>query len=284
LKAAALVAWAARAMAGDDPVVAVGGGTAGADADGRRAVRAPAGIVEHEPAEMTVRVRAGTTVAELDAALAGSRQCVALPVRSPASTVGGVLALGHSGLRHLGWGPVRDAVLEVTAVTGDGALVRAGGPTVKNVTGYDLCRLLVGSRGTLAVLGEVVLRTRPLPAFERWFTGDPAGAHRPTSVLWDGTTTWVLLTGHPDDVTAQASALGLVEVAGPPPLPPHRWSLPVAALGDLPADGHGRFVAQLGVGVVHRDVPQPPRPTDPVVRRLDERVKALFDPAGRLPA
>jgi glycolate oxidase FAD binding subunit len=290
VKAAALVAFAAEVAAGG-PVVAVGGRSAfevgGAVDPAAREVRAPAGIVEHLPAEMTVRVRAGTTVADLDAALAESGQCVALPGRTPASTVGGALAVGRSGLRRLGWGPVRDTVLEVTAVTGDGRLVRAGGPTVKNVTGFDLCRLLVGSLGTLAVLAEVVLRTRPAPRDERWFTAPSpslAGLYRPVAARWDGTTTWVLLDGHPDDVEAQVAAGGLVPAGSGPAVDelPHRWSVPVADLPSLVGDGHGRFVAELGVGVVHRAAPQPRAAVDPAVRALHERLKAAFDPDGRL--
>ena len=102
--------------------------------------------------------------------------------------------------------------------------MKAGGPTVKNVSGYDLCRLLVGSLGTLGLIGEVILRTRPVPAVSRWFRGRHrrsrraccAAVHRPACVLWDGTTTWVLLEGHPDDVDAQAVAAGLAETDGPP--------------------------------------------------------------------
>src|SRR5206468_8580471 len=127
-----------------------------------REVRAPAGVASFEPAEMTVRCGAGTTVAELDAALAEHGQCVALPDWD-GGTVGGVLAVGRSGVRRLGYGPVRDALLEARFVSAEGRLVKAGGPTVKNVSGFDLCRLLVGSLGTLGLIGEVVLRTRPLP-------------------------------------------------------------------------------------------------------------------------
>ena len=291
---APLEAFAAE-VGGPDagPVVAVGGRTdfdvGGAVAAEAREVRAPVGIVEHEPAEMTVRVRAGTTVADLDAALAPHRQCVALPDR-PGATVGGVLAVGRSGLRRLGWGPVRDTVLEVRYVSADGTLVRGGGPTVKNVSGYDLPRLFVGSLGTLGIIAEVVLRTRPLPACEQWFSGavDPFrllhDLHRPASVLWDGTTTWVLLEGHPADVAAQARRAALVEVDGPPRYDrlPYRWSMRPTALATLAADGHGPFLAEIGVGVVHRAV-APPRPTvDPVVVELHRRVKQVFDPTGRL--
>ena len=163
----------AAEVGSDGPVVAVGSRSAfsvGGDvAPGTREVRAPAGIVEHEPAEMTVRVRAGTTIDELDAALAPHGQCVALPGGS--RTVGGVLAVGRSGLRRLGYGPVRDTVLEVRYVSAEGAVVKAGGPTVKNVSGFDLPRLLVGSLGTLGLIAEVVLRTRPLPAASRWVGG-----------------------------------------------------------------------------------------------------------------
>jgi FAD/FMN-containing dehydrogenase len=278
------------------PVSAVGGrtqwGSGGGVSPDAREVRAPAGIVALEAADMTVRVRAGTTVAELDAALADVGQTVALPAWDGA-TVGGVLAVGHSGLRRLGWGPVRDVLLEARVVTAGGRVVKAGGPTVKNVSGYDLCRLLVGSLGTLAFTAEVVLRTRPLPPAERWLVGeaDPFALverlYRPAAVLWDGTTTWVLLDGHPDDVAAQAALAGLADAGGPPALPgPHRWSLRPSELpalgGDGSGEGPGRFVAEVGVGVVHAVRPAPARPVDPHVVELHRRIKAVFDPGGRL--
>ena len=163
---------------------------------------------------------------------------------------------------------------------------------MKNVSGYDLCRLLVGSLGTLAFIAEVVLRTRPLPAVERWLAGhaDPFGLverlYRPAAILWDGTTTWVLLDGHPDDVAAQAALTGLAEVDGPPDLPgPHRWSLRPSELSALASGsdiGTGRFVAEVGVGVVHAELPPRSRPVDGHVVELHRRIKAVFDPAGRL--
>ncbi|HKE72971.1 MAG TPA: FAD-binding protein [Acidimicrobiales bacterium] len=276
------------------PVAAEGGRTqwsAGvvdpAAADGARPVGAPAGVVAVEAADMTVRVGAGTPVTDLDAALAEVGQAVALP-SWPGATVGGVLAVGHSGLRRLGWGPVRDTVLEVRYASAEGRVIKAGGPTVKNVSGFDLCRLLVGSLGTLGLLAEVVLRTRPAPAVERWLAGeaDPFPLqhrlHRPAAVLWDGATTWVLLDGHPADVEAEAALAGLPDAAGPPDLPPHRWSLRPSELAGLPADGGGPFVAEVGVGVVHRSSPAPARPVDPAVAELHRRLKSTFDPTGRL--
>jgi glycolate oxidase FAD binding subunit len=276
------------------PVVAVGGRTqfdvGGAVDESAREVRAPAGVVEHEPAEMTVRVRAGTTVAELDAVLGEHGQCVALPAYDGA-TVGGVLAVGRSGLRRLGWGPVRDTVLEVRYVAADGKVIKGGGPTVKNVSGYDLPRLFVGSLGTLGIIAEVVLRTRPVPACEQWFKGetDPFRLlhrlHRPACVLWDGTTTWLLLDGHAADVEAEGRLAGMDETDGPPSslgALTHRWSLPPAQLASLPSDGHGPFVAEVGVGVVHRNVAQPRVALDAELVHLHTRTKQVFDPTGRL--
>jgi FAD/FMN-containing dehydrogenase len=290
-----LAAFAAEVGPADaGPVVAVGGrtqwdvgGPLDPSADGDvREVRAPAGVVAVEAADMTVRVRAGTTVTDLDAALAEVGQTVALPAW-PGATVGGVLAVGHSGIRRLGWGPVRDTVLQVRYVSAEGTVVSAGGPTVKNVSGFDLCRLMVGSLGTLGLLAEVVLRTRPLPATERWVAGeaDPFALvhqlHRPASVLWDGATTWALLDGHPADVAAQARLTGLSEADGPPELPPHRWSLRPSDLRTMPEAGT-RFVAEVGVGVAHCVTPQPAPTVDPAVAALHGRIKSLFDPTGRL--
>ena len=92
---------------------------------------------------------------------------------------------------------MRDHVLEVRFATGDGRLVKGGGPTVKNVTGYDLPRLFVGSLGTIGVLQQATLRCRPRPAVARWFTARDAivvtgpsarvcGTARPSAVLFEG--------------------------------------------------------------------------------------------------
>src|SRR5207237_1074792 len=162
------------------------------------------------------------------------------------------LAVGRSGIRRLRQGPMRDVLLEARYVAAGGRVIKGGGPTVKNVSGFDLCRLLVGSLGTLGFLGEVVLRCRPRPEVSRWFAGDAEPfdlvhrLHQPSSILWDGTTTWVLLEGHPADVEGQAAIAGLPEVGGPPPLPTGgRLSLRPSALRTLT----GTVVAGVGVGV-----------------------------------
>ena len=242
-----------------DDVTITGAATRGGPVPGVRVVRAPTGIDWLRGDEMTVCCGAGTLVAELDEALAAVGQCVAIP---PSGTVGGALAAGRSGLRRLGYGPVRDALLQARYVSAAGDVVKAGGPTVKNVSGFDLCRLLVGSLGTLGFIGEVILRTRPRARHEQWYatTADPIETfrrlYRPTSMLWDGTTTWVLLEGHPDDVADSAACRRPDEAAGPPALPTGgRWSIPPSELKSL----RGTFVAEVGVGVVHHADPPPPR-------------------------
>lgn len=268
-----------------DPVTICGLSTRGGPVGGVRVVTAPSGIDGIQPAEMTLRCGAGTPVAEVAAALAEVGQCVAVP---DGGTIGGALAVGRSGLRRLGWGPVRDTVLQVRYVSADGNVVTAGGPTVKNVSGFDLCRLMVGSLGTLGFLAEVILRTRPLPVAERWFSSrrDPwdlvGELYRPSSVLWDGETTWVLLDGHPDDVADQARVSHLDPADGPPALPPHRRSIPPAQISSLPTGEGGAFVAEIGVGVIHQEQPPGAVPIDPVTASLHARIKAEFDPRGRL--
>src|SRR5438477_488545 len=123
----------AKEVGDHGPVTCVGGRTqwdvGGAVSSEAREVHAPSGVVTFDPAEMTVRVRAGTTVAELDHALAAGGQMVPLdPVDPERATVGGVLAVGQSGVRRLRYGPVRDTALEVRFVNGQGKLVKAGGP------------------------------------------------------------------------------------------------------------------------------------------------------------
>jgi glycolate oxidase FAD binding subunit len=243
---------------------------------------------------MIVRARAGTTVAELDAVLAEGGQAIALDPADPdRATVGGVLAVGRSGPRRLGWGPVRDALLEARFVSAEGRLIRAGGPVVKNVTGFDLCRLLVGSLGTLGLLAEVVLRVQPRPPVAVWLRGtvDHPGRirellFRPSSILWDGLATWVLLEGHPADVEAEIAALGadFEPVPEPPSLPiAGRWSVGPSVIEDAVAPlTPGTFVAEIGVGIVHSATVPMQRAVQPANATLHRRIKANFDPSGRL--
>jgi glycolate oxidase FAD binding subunit len=258
----------ARLVGAADVVVPTGSGThreVGGPTPVGTHVRAPGGVVAYDPAELTVTVGAGTTVGELARVLAAEGQECPLDPRDAAATVGGTLACGLSGVRRLRYGPLRDRVLEVRFATAAGTLVRGGGPTVKNVTGFDLPRLLVGSLGTIGVLTRVILRCQPAPMDARWGSTEAspedvsARCFRPSALLWDGTRTSVLLEGHPDDVARQASLLGLEARPVAPPMPegPHRGriSVPPAAVLDVGRELDGlaevRWLAEAGVGTVH---------------------------------
>ena len=154
--------------------------------------------------------------AELDAALGRARPGV--PAR-PASTDAprSAASLARGPLRPPPARPRTAArhVLEVRFVTADGRVVKGGGPTVKNVTGYDIPRLFVGSLGTLGVLTQVTLRSRPDRAASQWFTASAPGAElrtrstRPTAIAGARDRRLVLLEGHAGDLAAEAGAAGL---------------------------------------------------------------------------
>jgi glycolate oxidase FAD binding subunit len=125
-------------------------------------------LVEHEPGDLTATLEAGMTVGALQAALGKRGQWFSLDPPDPErATVGGVIAASAAGPRRHLYGTARDLVIGVTAVTGEGTVVRGGGKVVKNVAGYDLPKLFVGSFGTLGVIVEVTLKLRPLPEAER---------------------------------------------------------------------------------------------------------------------
>lgn len=130
------------------------------------------GITLHEPAEMVISARAGTPLAVVEAELAKYHQQLAFEPVDPGpmlgeaagqASIGGVVATNLSGSRRVLQGAVRDHVLGIRAVSGGGEVFKSGGRVMKNVTGYDLCRGLSGSWGTLGVLTEVTLRAVPQP-------------------------------------------------------------------------------------------------------------------------
>jgi len=125
-------------------------------------------LLEHEPGDLTATVEAGMTVATFQTALRSRGQWMSLdPADAHLATVGGVLATNASGPRRHLYGTARDLLIGVTVVTADGAVVRGGGKVVKNVAGYDLPKLFVGSYGTLGVIVEATVKLRPLPDHER---------------------------------------------------------------------------------------------------------------------
>jgi glycolate dehydrogenase FAD-binding subunit len=123
------------------------------------------GVITHNPGDMTVSVRAGTPLKQLQSELAPHGQHLSFDAARVAdgATVGGLVATADAGPAALVFGSMRDLVIGVTMVLADGTVARSGGHVIKNVAGYDLAKLMHGSYGTLGVLAEVVLRLHPAP-------------------------------------------------------------------------------------------------------------------------
>jgi glycolate oxidase FAD binding subunit len=125
-------------------------------------------VLEYTPEDMTVSVEAGITLAELQCKLGEHGQW--LPIDPPQAedlTIGALLAGNKSGPRRYGYGTIRDYLLGIKVVLADGRTIKAGGKVVKNVAGYDLCKLFVGSRGTLGAIVEATFKVLPKPETEK---------------------------------------------------------------------------------------------------------------------
>lgn len=121
-------------------------------------------VIEHAAADMTATVQAGCTVESFQRALAAQNQRLALdPLWPEHATIGGILATNDSGSLRGGFGTLRDLLIGITIALPDGTLARSGGKVVKNVAGYDLQKLMIGSFGTLAVIAEATFRLHPIP-------------------------------------------------------------------------------------------------------------------------
>ena len=260
-------------------------------------------VLEHEAGDLTCTVESGIRLSELAAALAPSGQRLSLdPPGDP--TIGACLAGGLSGpLRHRFGGP-RDLVLGVTLVLADGTIANAGGKVVKNVAGYDLGKLVCGSRGRLAFIGRVSLRLHPAPVASETVvieTDDPATVTAAllasqlvpsaidvlhpgrVAVLFEGggaavaaqlAATHALVGGARDDGavwgesrTRQGGALGRLSFA-PGTLRTVLKGIPEAVI--RPSAG----VAYLPYAVADA--------TPAALRLLQERVRSRFDPQGVL--
>jgi glycolate oxidase FAD binding subunit len=121
-------------------------------------------IVDYTPRDMTILVEAGMRMAELAETLATENQHLPVDVpRAAEATIGGVVATNWNGPRRFGHGTIRDYVIGIHAVDGRGIAFQGGGRVVKNVAGYDFCKLLTGSLGTLAVITQLALKVTPKP-------------------------------------------------------------------------------------------------------------------------
>jgi glycolate oxidase FAD binding subunit len=128
-------------------------------------------VVEHAWDDMSVTVQAGCTIANLQRVLKQHGQRLAAdPMQPEKATIGGVLATAESGTLRIRYGAMRDLVLGMEVALPDGSLIRAGGKVVKNVAGYDLCKLAIGSLGTLGIITGATFRLHPLPAATATYT------------------------------------------------------------------------------------------------------------------
>jgi len=126
------------------------------------------GVVDHEPGDMTATFRAGTLLKEAQAVLGGNGQFIALdPPYADLATLGGIVATNSSGPRRLRYGASRDLVIAIRVVHAGGKVTKGGAKVVKNVTGYDMNKLYIGSLGTLGIIVEVTFRVHPVPAVEK---------------------------------------------------------------------------------------------------------------------
>ncbi|MBZ4690762.1 MAG: linked oxidase domain protein [Cereibacter sp.] len=158
------------------PLRIVGGGTRGFGGAGGEILdtSALAGISLYEPGALTLVAGAGTSLSLVETTIAGQGQRLPFEVpdmrgllgREGRSTLGGVVAANASGPRRVQAGACRDSLIGVRFVTGEGAVVKNGGRVMKNVTGYDLVKLMAGSHGTLGVLSEVAFKLLPVPEAE----------------------------------------------------------------------------------------------------------------------
>ena len=167
------VRWA---VAGEHPLEVIAGGSKQAlgrpvQSAATLSLAAFDGIVDYQPSELVLTAQAATPLAAIEAAVEAERQMLAfepadygpLLGATCAATLGGALACNLSGPRRIKAGAARDHFLGVHAVSGRGERFKAGGRVVKNVTGYDVCKLLAGSYGTLALMHEVTVKVLPAP-------------------------------------------------------------------------------------------------------------------------
>jgi len=129
-------------------------------------------VIEHDHANLTATVQSGISLNRLQAAVAPRKQFIPFdPPLPERSTIGGIVATNLNGPRRGSYGSVRDLIIGMKVILASGEIVKAGGKVVKNVAGYDMCKLFTGSLGTLGIIAEVTLRVAPIPAHSATVVG-----------------------------------------------------------------------------------------------------------------
>lgn len=180
-------------------------------------------IIDYPARDMTITVDAGMTMNRLAETLSTEQQRLPIDVpRAEAATIGGVIATGFGGPRCFGQGTIRDYVIGISAVDGTGRAFKGGGRVVKNVAGYDFCKLLTGSLGTLGVITQVTLKLKPIPPCLAWITCRPRD--------WDDAERLLAaLVLH-----SQTAPVAVELLAGP------AWTDDLPASGDIPSGSAGQ--------------------------------------------
>jgi glycolate oxidase FAD binding subunit len=233
-------------------------------------------VIAYDPEEMLAVVESGIRVGALRQVLAEGGQ--EWPSDAPdEATVGGTIAVAASSPRRLRMGPLRDSVVELELVTGDGRLVRSGARTVKSVQGYDLHRLATGSLGTLGAIVQVAVKVRPLPKARRLVVSSAGGLEAgrtllhtvplPSAVVATPDRIEIALEGWPEEIEEQTARLreaaGDVEIhEGAPVLGPEAGAAPIVAEVavapsrlDAVLGGADDWRALMGVGIAWVGLP-----------------------------
>ncbi|SVA84595.1 uncharacterized protein METZ01_LOCUS137449 [marine metagenome] len=273
-------------------------------------LEAVAELIEHVPGDMTATVQAGMSLADFQAHLAEAGQWLPVDPPDPETvTIGGLLAKNLNGPRRFGCGTVRDWLIGVAVVLADGRLIRNGGKVVKNVAGFDLCRLFIGARDTLGIIVEATFKLLPLPEAEVYLAKPCESLAQAETVLeeiWDsdlqptvldlqrinGTPLMVIVgfAGPSADVEAQSGTvleIGFNASASLDYDAQFRSTassftsvLPGNLITTLQSLGDVSFVARAGNGVIYHASAEPAKLPSP---DLQKRVKEMFDPEGILP-
>jgi glycolate oxidase FAD binding subunit len=182
-------------------------------------------VLEHAAGDLIVATQSGVAMTDLQQVVARGGQRLALDETVSGASIGGTLVTNASGHHRVATGTTRDLLIGITVVRADGVVAKAGGKVVKNVAGYDLGKLLIGSFGTLAVVTEAIFRLHPVPVARRWLsTPVPDAAQAQTAVQAvlhgqavpaaieversvDGQAVHVLLEGREDGVDGRAAAV-----------------------------------------------------------------------------
>ena len=277
-------------------------------------------VVEHAPEDLTVTVETGITLLALQAELGKRGQW--LPVDPPLPeriTIRNLLEENASGPRRFGWGTIRDYLIGTKVALADGRIIKSGGKVVKNVAGYDLAKVFIGSRGTLGVMAEATFKLRPLPEAEEFIQARCESLDKAARLIesgFDSELAPIVLDLHNLPVPNSGSSSGFTLVLGfagtreevewqiarsrgmgvgePSNLVHDKifWNdgssaqrlscLPSRLADELRRLGAAPFVARAGNGLIyHRQASKIPKADLPV--KLMRRLKGAFDPKRILP-